>query len=86
MWRRWPTIEWYAEASLCGIKTEISEFSARSTSEMQSSSHPRDTEGTGESCLVATFIGSLRPTITVNRRLLEEERDIRWTDELELSF
>jgi hypothetical protein len=45
-WGRWPTIVWYAEASLCGINTEISEFSARSTSEMQSSAHSRDTQGT----------------------------------------
>lgn len=86
MWRRLPTIVWYAEASLWGIKTEISEFSARSSSKMQSSAHSRDTEGTGESCSVAILIGSLGPTITVNRRLLEEERDIWWTSELELSF
>ena len=64
-WERWPTIVWYAEASLCGINTEISEFSARSTSEMQSSAHSRDTQETGELCLAVFLIGFLRPTITV---------------------
>jgi hypothetical protein len=62
---------WYAEASLWGINTEISECSIRSSIEILSAAHSRDPEVPGKLDLAISLINILGLTITVQHSFFE---------------